>query len=125
MLFESEVAIAKGIETDVRHRTVACVADEFPDQPRLTDDIALVVSELVANATRVARDRIVVRVVAGSDAVTVSVIDDGPGTPHVRHTQPDDPTGRGLLLIEGISESWGTERVGPQGKVVWARCTCE
>jgi anti-sigma regulatory factor (Ser/Thr protein kinase) len=123
VLFESDVTVVAGIERSVRHCATACVSAEFPDQPDLLQDVALVTSELVANATRVANDRIVVRVVAEGATVTVAVSDDGPGLPHVRHPDPDDPTGRGLLLVDAVAEGWGIEPIEPQGKIVWARCS--
>ena len=70
-----------------------------------------------------ANDRIVVRVVAEGEVVTVAVSDDGPGLPKLRHPDPDDPTGRGLLLVDTVAESWGIKPMDPQGKTVWARCS--
>jgi serine/threonine-protein kinase RsbW len=123
VLFESDVTVAEGMETSVRRCAEASVGQEFPAHPSLSQDVALVTSELVSNATRVARDRILVKVVANGDEVTVAVTDDGPGVPHLRHPEPDEPTGRGLLLVDAVADRWGVEPVEPHGKVVWARCS--
>ncbi|WP_189327549.1 ATP-binding protein, partial [Streptomyces flaveus] len=34
--------------------------------------------------------------------------------------QPDDESGRGLLLIAALADRWGTEPYAPSGKTVWA-----
>ncbi len=122
VLFESDVAVTAGIGTTVRHCIESLVGEEFPNQSALVQDLALVTSELVANATGAASQRIRVRVVAEGDTVTVAVSDDGPGLPQLRHPGADDPTGRGLLLVDAISDAWGIEPMHPQGKTVWARC---
>ena len=38
--------------------------------------------------------------------------------PMPRHPGPDTVTGRGLLLVEALTDRWGAERTGG-GKVVW------
>lgn len=43
------------------------------------------------------------------------------GMPVARRAGPDDETGRGLEIIESLSEEWGWEAVpGRRGKCVWA-----
>ena len=95
LLFESEVGAGAGADTTVRHCVEETVADEFPGQPGLDADVALVTSELMANLLRMARDQVVVRVLAERDAVTVEVIDDGPGAPRCGNPIP------AIRLVEG------------------------
>ena len=40
VLFESDLKVAAGIETTVRHCTEASVSEEFPDRPSLSQDAA-------------------------------------------------------------------------------------
>lgn len=83
-------------------------------------DALLVVSELVANATRFCTDELELHVVAHGDRIEIAVTDDDP-RPAVRK-QPDPlvPGGRGLALVEALADQWGQRQQGGR-KVVWAR----
>lgn len=87
--------------------------------------VALVVSELVANAVVHAHAGPRLRVGWDGRTVDVEVEDDGPGRPVLRAPDPLTPSGRGLALVDRIADDWGV--AGPpdsetdQGKVVWAR----
>lgn len=122
VLLEWEVGTAAGAEATARQLVTTAVAPRFPGDPRLREDVALVTSELVTNAIRVALHRVAVRVTAERDTVTVSVTDNGPGEPRLRRPDPDDPTGRGLLLVEAVAQRWGVLRTDARTKTVWARC---
>jgi anti-sigma regulatory factor (Ser/Thr protein kinase) len=81
---------------------------------------ALVTSELVTNGVRHARGRLVLQVLQLRDGVVVTVADDSVAPPVVRtsgHKLAED--GRGLLIVERISDQLGWART-PTGKVVWA-----
>lgn len=88
-------------------------------------DIVLCVDELVANAcehTASGTDhgQVTVIVSTGRDVLRVTVLDQGgtQGRPRVR----DDPCsedGRGLLLVDALSKSWGTHPA-LNGTAVWA-----
>ncbi|MEV7087257.1 ATP-binding protein [Streptomyces sp. NPDC093085] len=86
----------------------------------------LILSELVTNAlrVRVPSDRQVgVRIVRSpvDETVRLEVSDAGTGRPAVRAPRDDEAGGRGLLLVEAMSERWGVEaRPGGTGKTVWA-----
>ncbi|MFJ7998099.1 ATP-binding protein [Streptomyces sp. NPDC096310] len=86
----------------------------------------LILSELVTNAlrVRVPGDRHVgVRIVRSpvDEMLRLEVSDAGTGRPGVRAPRDDEPGGRGLLLVEAVSERWGVEaRPGGIGKTVWA-----
>ncbi|MYZ10678.1 ATP-binding protein [Streptomyces sp. SID2999] len=87
----------------------------------LTDDAALLLSELVANAVRHAqRDSIdvsVERVAPGT--IRVSVADFSHAMPEPRIPTTNDENGRGLPLIAALATNWGTDE-RRWGKVVWA-----
>jgi hypothetical protein len=51
-------------------------------------------------------------------AVRVEVHDADPTLPVPRHPAPHTVTGRGLLLVEALTDRWGSARID-HGKVVW------
>jgi signal transduction histidine kinase len=88
-------------------------------------DAALVVSELVSNACRFARDVITIRVeLRAGDHLRIEIEDDGPGTPELTTISATDDeavmgaAGRGLRIVAAIAREWGT-RPTDNGKVVW------
>jgi anti-sigma regulatory factor (Ser/Thr protein kinase) len=85
----------------------------------------LVVSELMTNAiaaSRLACSDSPVRVWLLSDTVRVllAVWDGSPHLPAPVHASADAESGRGLLLVEGVSAQCGTCATPPWGKTVWA-----
>ena len=81
---------------------------------------ALVTSELVSNGVRHARGGLVLQVLQLRDGVVVAVADGSAAPPVVQasgHSLAED--GRGLLIVERISDQLGWART-PTGKVVWA-----
>ncbi|GHE06205.1 ATP-binding protein [Streptomyces alanosinicus] len=93
-----------------------------PDGPRA--DAVLVTSELVTNAlVHTAGDRIVCRLHDTADRTRIEVEDreGGPALPVARRPGPEDPHGRGLLLVEALSRDWGVTPIpGRPARVVWA-----
>lgn len=85
-----------------------------------TDDAEVIVSELVANATRHTKClRIRVTVTRPArDRVRIAVVDSSPAQPVLRRPDGDEEHGRGLPLIESLTDRWGTD-VTPSGKRVW------
>lgn len=92
----------------------------------LADDGALVVTELVANAARHAQGRSIRVSVSrpGTDAVRVAVADRSTARPAPREAGPYDVGGRGLALVDALSDRWGSDPL-PFGKRVWAVLTCK
>lgn len=84
----------------------------------LCDRVELLVSEVVTNAILHSRSPIEVSVVLSEEALRVEVCDESPLLPVRRTYSEESTTGRGLLLIEALSDRWGTES-RPGGKVVW------
>jgi anti-sigma regulatory factor (Ser/Thr protein kinase) len=82
------------------------------------DDASLAVTELIANAVKHARTRVLVKVTVDSDIV-ISVRDSAPQV--IRAQAPAGPlaeSGRGLRIVAAISTDWGitTDR---RGKCLW------
>lgn len=82
-------------------------------------DLALLVSELVTNASVHGAEPVRVRLDAGRELVRVEVEDGSPLMPQMRRPDGRSTVGRGLLIVESLSRAWGAERRGG-GKVVWA-----
>lgn len=86
-------------------------------------DLALIVSELVTNSVlhgKTAPGRQVeVTLDHSAGRVRVEVRDTGEGMPHRRPRVPLAVSGRGLEIVDALSETWGvTEQI--VGKTVWA-----
>ena len=88
------------------------VTDETCDTARL------LVSELVTNAVTYTHKPCRVEIASEPGALTISVLDRDHGVLHRLRSEPEDPTGRGLDLVERLTLAWGCER-GPAGKRVW------
>ncbi len=86
-----------------------------------TSAAELVVSELVSNAVRHGEAPVRLRVEgdAPADELTITVSDAGSGTPALRTPEPGAAGGRGLLLVEAMSQRWGVDRTDG-GISVWA-----
>ncbi|MGW4897667.1 SpoIIE family protein phosphatase [Kitasatospora sp. NPDC004240] len=83
----------------------------------LSDTTELLVSELVTNAVRVARDRVRLQLIR-IDKLLVEVSDDNHNLPSLEPAEQLGETGRGLTLVTKLAERWGTARKAV-GKVVW------
>jgi anti-sigma regulatory factor (Ser/Thr protein kinase) len=83
--------------------------------PRVFEDLRLLVSELVTNSLRHAGlsgdDEIRLHVVLTDRAVRVEVCDGGPGfTPRVEGPSLYQQSGWGLFLVKQIADRWGIQK---------------
>ena len=83
----------------------------------LAELAALLVSELVTNALRVAKDRVELQLMRVGKLL-VEVSDDDHNLPSLEPSEALDEDGRGLSLVSQLSARWGTSRKAV-GKVVW------
>lgn len=90
----------------------------------LVDQVALVVSELAANAVLHAATPFTVAVHQTGSEVTIEVEDGSPTIPHVKDHGLAAPTGRGLRIVDQLTDDWGVNPTSA-GKVVWARLESE
>jgi len=82
---------------------------------------ALAVSELAANAVRHAGTSFAVRVERSDQEVRVEVVDRGEGRPEVQHPDPYTPSGRGLAIVDRVTDAWGVDPVPEGGHRIWFR----
>ncbi|MCX4847336.1 ATP-binding protein [Streptomyces sp. NBC_00893] len=89
----------------------------------LSDDIAVIVSELAANAVLhglVPGRDFELRLIALADTLRIEVSDAlGERGPEVRHSRPGAESGFGLHLVGALATAWGVKDRGV-GKTVWA-----
>ena len=88
-------------------------------EAEVVEEAQLLVSELVTNAIRYGAPPIELQVrCAGEDRLQIRVRDSDPGVPQPRDADPDAETGRGLMLVDVVSDAWGHEE-DIDGKAVW------
>lgn len=87
----------------------------------LLDDASLVTGELVANAAKLGSP-FSLRLTKKRAAVVIAVTDGSEKLPIVIDRTDDDAAvdGRGMFLVEALSQKWGVEPTA-RGKTVWAR----
>jgi hypothetical protein len=78
----------------------------------------LLTDELVANVVEHVHTAMTVRAIWHPRALRVEVDDPSIEPPRLLHPGPFDFGGRGLLLVDKLSDRWGTE-FRPGGKTVW------
>ncbi len=95
----------------------------------LSDSAQLLVSELVTNAVKAAgpagcrsgpggRAPVSLTLQLTDTCLELEVWDASPGSPVLREPGPTAECGRGLLIVDMLSSSWG-QRPADGGKVVW------
>lgn len=89
------------------------------DDDDLASRVATIVSELATNAIRHAKSAFVLEVSSDDGRVRVAVTDISTDPPRQSIREKGDPTGRGLQIVEALSDRWGFHPDG-DGKVVWA-----
>ncbi|WP_326733964.1 ATP-binding protein [Streptomyces sp. NBC_01022] len=84
---------------------------------RLSDTVALLITELMTNGLRYGHaDSIGLRLIRTSRTVRIEVADGTPGTPVLRMPSTAEECGRGLFLVESFADVWG---VRDGGAVIW------
>lgn len=85
----------------------------------MVEAVELMVSELATNCIRHERTSFHITILGSTREIRVEVTDSGSGTPTMRSPGPDEPSGRGLQIVDMLSDSWGVEPEDPSGKTVW------
>ena len=104
---------------DVRRFAVNTLA-AWGESAHVTDQVQLIVSELVTNVIRHASGHEAsVRLERHADRLVVAVVDPDDAPPRPARAKPDDEGGRGLHLIDAVADRWGARSLSSGGKVVW------
>lgn len=101
-------------------RAVAEVLQSWNLPAYAVDDTVLLVSELVSNAVVHARQAtpLEMELVLADARLRVSLSDSSPIAPSPRHAARADEGGRGMAIIDALSDGWGVEGHAG-GKRVW------
>jgi anti-sigma regulatory factor (Ser/Thr protein kinase) len=86
----------------------------------LADDAVLLISELLTNAVRQPGNSVCLRLLADREQLIIEAWDQSPDAPQPRRASDGDQSGRGLAVVQGLAHRWGSQRINPGWKVVWA-----
>jgi anti-sigma regulatory factor (Ser/Thr protein kinase) len=101
--------------TAARHFTRSVLQGQPPETLEAAE---LMVSELATNAVQHARSGFELTISTARGQLRVEIRDSGQGQPAMRSPTPTENSGRGLRIVEAMSQEWGV-RVEPAGKLVW------
>jgi anti-sigma regulatory factor (Ser/Thr protein kinase) len=102
------------------HAARRFATDTLSASPASTlEAVELMVSELATNCIRHERTSFHITILGSTQEIRVEVTDSGLGTPTMRSPGPDEPSGRGLQIVDMLSDRWGVEPENPSGKTVW------
>lgn len=87
--------------------------------PTTFESIELMISELATNCVKHGRTAFELTITCEGEQVRVEVSDDDAGEPVKRSPTPQEPTGRGLQIVEFLSDAWGVLPRDGDGKTVW------
>jgi anti-sigma regulatory factor (Ser/Thr protein kinase) len=86
----------------------------------LVEVAAILTDEMVTNAVKHGRPPISLAIEGDNEGIVISVADGGPGFPVARAVDRTAENGRGLVIIDVLSDEWGVVPLY-QGKQVWCR----
>jgi anti-sigma regulatory factor (Ser/Thr protein kinase) len=97
------------------------VLDALSDLPGPASDVlGLMVSEVVTNCVLHAASSFHVAVQRSGSTIRVEVNDSGGGHAQIQSPDASDTHGRGLLIVQALSDEWGvTTAATHTGKTVW------
>lgn len=102
-----------------RRLTEAVLLGPWGLSPELAEKAVLLVSELVGNAVRHTGARTFgLRTLRRPGWVRIEVRDPSRGLPCLMPVRPMDVSGRGLTLVDQLSDRWGVDLL-PRGKTTW------
>ncbi|MFE5856416.1 ATP-binding protein [Streptomyces sp. NPDC056500] len=102
-----------------RRLTHGVVARQWGLSAQTAEYAVLLVSELVGNAVRHTGARVFgLRLLRRRGWIRIEVRDPSRGLPCLLPVQPMDISGRGLFLVDKLSDRWGVDLL-PRGKTTW------
>ncbi|MET8748797.1 ATP-binding protein [Streptomyces sp. NPDC004667] len=118
---EGEVTLPSMPESasTARRLTQSVVIRFWGLSPQIAEHTVLLVSELVGNAVRHTGARTFgLRMLRRRGWIRVEVRDPSRGLPCLMPVHELDVTGRGLFLVDKLSDRWGADLL-PRGKITW------
>ena len=118
---EHEVPLPSRPESAATARRLAQVVAlrQWQLGPKVTEDTVLLVSELVGNAVRHTGARVFgLHMRRRPGWIRVELRDPSRGLPCLMPVQETDISGRGLFLVDKLSDRWGVDLL-PRGKTTW------
>ncbi len=118
---EGEVRLPSRPESaaTARRLTSCVVLRQWALSPQTAEYAVLLVSELVGNAVRHTGARVFgLRMVRRRGWIRVEVRDPSRGLPCLMPVREMDVSGRGLFLVDKLSDRWGVDLL-PRGKTTW------
>lgn len=118
---EEEVRLPSRPESaaTARRITQSVVLRQWALSPTLAEHAVLLVSELVGNAVRHTGARVFgLRMLRRRGWIRVEVRDPSRGLPCLMPVHELDISGRGLFLVDKLSDRWGVDLL-PRGKTTW------
>nr|WP_310724020.1 ATP-binding protein [Streptomyces sp. N2A] len=102
-----------------RRLTAAVLLKQWSLTPQLAEQAVLLVSELVGNAVRHTGARtLALRMLRRRGWIRIEVRDPSRGLPCLMPVHDLDISGRGLFLVDTLSDRWGVDLL-PRGKTTW------
>ncbi|MEW1545409.1 ATP-binding protein [Streptomyces tsukubensis] len=102
-----------------RRLTHSVIVRQWTLPAQTAESAVLLVSELVGNAVRHTGARVFgLRMTRRPGWIRVEVRDPSRGLPCLLPVQPMDISGRGLFLVDKLSDRWGVDLL-PRGKTTW------
>jgi hypothetical protein len=96
------------------------VVESLADVPvDVQDAVSLMVSELATNALMHATSEFELAIDRRATFVRVEVHDAGDGSPVLRSPSSNEPHGRGLRIVDELSDEWGASAAAGPGKSIW------
>jgi anti-sigma regulatory factor (Ser/Thr protein kinase) len=89
----------------------------------MIDEAQLVTSELLTNAVKASAELTTIQirlVILGGTSLIIEVQDSNPEPPILKDVASDDEGGRGLMIVDALSERWGYYHPTHRSKAVWA-----
>ncbi|MFH8492171.1 ATP-binding protein [Streptomyces longisporoflavus] len=116
------LTLARTGPSAARARRLARTACTAWDVEEYSEVAQLVLCELVTNAVRHTHGHLIRVSVEHprADRLVLAVTDTSRDLPLMGRPRAGDLRGRGLLLIDALTETWGSTRL-PDGKRVWAQ----
>jgi len=102
-----------------RRLTQCVVLRQWTLSAQIAEHAVLLVSELVGNAVRHTGARVFgLRMLRRRGWIRIEVRDPSRGLPCLMPVQEMDTSGRGLFLVDKLSDRWGVDLL-PRGKTTW------